>query len=362
MQKQQIVIIGGGNGALAFAAYFALRGHTARLWEFPDFRSGLTRVYEKQSIDVTGVLDGEAEVQCYETLGEALDGATILMAVLPAFAHARLAREIAPFLRENMILILNPGRTGGALEVAAILQEQGIRIPVAETQSLLFACRRRGEREIHIGGIKAFLRFGVFPADRTEAVMSRIVNLIPPFRAVPDVLTTSFGNIGAMFHPASAMLNVGLLESGRTYDYYRETMTPGVVAVIEKADAERMSLARAAEAEVFSAQTWIHESYELAMDSLYSMLRSNPAYRGIAGPSGIRIRYITEDVPTGLVPLEAFGRMYGIATPTISSLISLAQVLTETDYRASGRTLERLGIAGLGPDAIRSFLRRGFLS
>ena len=362
MQKQQVLIIGGGNGALAFAAYFALRGHTARLWEFPEFRSGLTRVYEKQSIDVTGVLEGEAEVRCHETLADALDGATILMAVLPAFAHARLAREIAPFLREDMILVLNPGRTGGALEVAAILREQGIRIPVAETQSLLFACRRQGEQGIHIGGIKSFLRVGVFPADRTEAVMSRIVNLIPPFRAVPDVLTTSFGNIGAMFHPASAMLNVGLLESGRTYDYYGETMTPGVVAVIEKADAERMSLARAAEAEVFSAQTWLHESYELATDSLYSMLRSNPAYRGIAGPSGIRIRYITEDVPTGLVPLEAFGRMYGIATPTISSLISLAHVLTDTDYRTSGRTLERLGIAGLGPDAIRSFLRRGILS
>jgi opine dehydrogenase len=344
MQKQQVVIMGGGNGALAFAAYFALRGHTARLWEFPEFRSGLTRVYEKQSIDVTGVLEGEAEVRCYETLGDALDGATILMAVLPAFAHARLALEISPFLREDMILVLNPGRTGGALEVAAILRERGIRIPVAETQSLLFACRRRGEQGIHIGGIKSFLRVGVFPADRTEEVMSRMVNLIPPFRAVPDVLTTSFGNIGAMFHPASAMLNVGLLESGRTYDNYGETMTPGVVA------------------EAFSAQTWLHESYERPIDSLYSMLRSNPAYRGIAGPSGIRIRYITEDVPTGLVPLEAFGRMYGIATPTISSLISLAQVLTETDYRASGRTLERLGIAGLGPDTIRLFLKRGVLS
>jgi len=362
MKKQQVVIIGGGNGALAFAAYFARRGHTARLWEFPEFRSSLTQVYEKQSIDVTGVLEGKAEVRCCKTLDEAMDEATIIMAVLPAFAHARLAREMAPFFRKDMILILNPGRTGGALEVAAILRERGICIPVAETQSLLFACRRRGERGIHIGGIKSFLRVGVFPANRTEEVMSRIVNLLPPFRAVPDVLTTSFGNIGAMFHPASAMLNIGLLESGRTYDYYRETMTPGVVAVIEKADAERMSLARAAEAEVFSAQTWIHESYDRTMDSLYSMLQANPAYRGVAGPSGFRIRYITEDVPTGLVPLEAFGRMYGIATPTISSLISLAQVLTETDYRASGRTLERLGIAGLGPNEVRLFIKEGIVS
>ncbi len=362
MRKQQVAIIGGGNGALAFAAYFALRGQTARLWEFPEFRSSLTQVYEKKSIHVTGVFEGEAEVRCHEDLADALDGATTIMAVLPAFAHARLALEIAPFIRKDMILVLNPGRTGGALEVAAILRKQGIRIPVAETQSLLFACRRRGEREIHIGGIKSFLRVGVFPADRTEEVMSRIVNLIPPFRAVPDVLTTSFGNIGAMFHPASALLNVGLLESGRTYDYYGETMTPGVVAVIEKADGERMSLARAAGAEEFSAETWLHESYERTIESLYSMLQSNPAYRGIAGPSGIRIRYITEDVPTGLVPLEAFGRIYGIATPTISSLISLAQVLTDTDYRVSGRTLERLGIAGLGQDAIRLFLKRGFLS
>lgn len=362
MHEQQVVILGGGNGALAFAAYFALRGHTARLWEFPEFRSGLARVYESQAIEVTGVLTGEVPVHCHDDLREALDGATILMAVVPAFAHERLAREIAPFVREGMILILNPGRTGGALEVAAILREQGIRIPVAETQSLLFACRRRGERGIHIGGIKSFLRVGVFPADRTEAVMSCIAELIPPFRAVPDVLTTSFGNIGAMFHPASALLNVGLLESGRQYDYYGEAMTPGVVAVIEKADAERMSLARAAEGEVFSAQTWLQESYGLAMDSLYAMIQANPAYRGIAGPAGISIRYITEDVPTGLVPLEAFGRIYGIATPTISSLISLAQVLTDTDFRALGRTIESLGLANMGHNAIRSFLRGGFPS
>ena len=85
--------------------------------------------------------------------------------------------------------------------------------------------------------------------------MARLQGVVPQFQAVPDVLSTSLGNIGAMFHPPSAILNVGVIESGRTYEYYRETMTPSVVRVIDDADMERMAIARKAGAQVFSART-----------------------------------------------------------------------------------------------------------
>ena len=167
------------------------------------------------------------------------------MAVVPAFVHRRLAEEIAPHVEENALLVLNPGRTGGALEVASILAQKGKHIPVAEAQTLLFACRRKGEKAVHLSGIKNLLKIGVFPSKRTNDVMIRLKKIFPQFQAVPDVLTTSLGNIGAMFHPASALLNVGPIQSGRDYDYYRETMTPAVTRVIEKVDQERMAIARA---------------------------------------------------------------------------------------------------------------------
>jgi opine dehydrogenase len=359
MEKEQIVIVGGGNGALAFAAYFGLRGYPVRLWEFPEFRESLKAVYEHQKVQASGALHGEVQVECHEHLGEALHRATLIMGVVPAFAHARMGEEVAPFLQDNMMLVLSPGRTGGALEVAALLRKKGISIPVAETQSLLFACRRKGEQGIYFGGVKTTMRIGTFPARRTDEVMQRVAKTIPQFRAVPDVLTTSLGNIGAMFHPASALLNVGLVESRRSYDYYPETMTGSVVRVIERLDQERMALARAARAEVFSAQAWLCESYQLKQASLHEMLQNNPAYQGVSGPMDMNTRYITEDVPTGLVPMEAFGKLYGVPTPTMSVLISVASILTEMDFRSAGRNLERLDLAGLTPAAVSEFVREG---
>jgi opine dehydrogenase len=359
MERGKITILGGGNGALGFAAYFGLHGHQVRLWEFPEFRRDLESVYRSHTIEASGELVGEVQIECHENLEEALEGTTIIMVVVPAFAHRRVAEELVPFLREDMIVVLNPGRTGGALEVAAILRRKGLLIPVAETQSLLFACRRKGDQGIYFGGVKASMRVGVFPSKRTQEVMRHLTLLIPQFRAVRDVLTTSLGNIGAMFHPASALLNVGLVESRRSYDYYPETMTKSVAKVIEKLDQERMALAQSAEAEVFSAQAWLCESYQLKQASLHEMLQNNPAYHGVSGPTDMNTRYVTEDVPMGLVPMEAFGKLYGVHTPAISALISVASILTDMDFRSTGRNLERLDLSGLTPTAVLEFIREG---
>jgi len=154
-------------------------------------------------------------------------------------------------------------------------------------------------------------------------------------------------------------MNVGVIESGRTYDYYRETMTPAVVRVIEEVDRERMSLARVVGAEVFSVQSWLRDSYQLGEAPLYQMLRENPAYQGVAGPHDIHTRYITEDVPTGLVPMESIGMLYHVSTPTISGLISVANSMIGVDFRVSGRNLDRLGLRGMVTSDIPTFLREG---
>jgi len=359
MDREKIVILGGGNGALGFAAYLGLRGRKAFLWEFPEFRKDLAQIYERGRIVATGVVEGETEVECCDELGRAIWDAGIVMVVVPAFAHRRLAIEIAPYLEENTILVLNPGRTGGALEVAAVLKEKGKKTPIAETQSLLFACRRKGEGGVHFNGVKRSLRVGVFPSKHTSEVVGRLRQIFPQFQPVPDVLTTSLGNIGAVFHPPSALMNVGVIESGRTYDYYRETMTPAVVRVIEEVDRERMSLARVVGAEVFSVQSWLRDSYQLGEAPLYQMLRENPAYQGVAGPHDIHTRYITEDVPTGLVPMESIGMLYHVSTPTISGLISVANSMIGVDFRVSGRNLDRLGLRGMVTSDIPTFLREG---
>jgi opine dehydrogenase len=353
--------MGGGNGALAFAAYLGLQGNRIRLWEFPEFRESLKAVYEKARVMAEGTLEGEVEVQCFDSLPDALRDATIVMVVVPAFAHKRIAEDIVAHLDERAILVLNPGRTGGALEVSRILRGAGLFNPVAEAQSLLFACRRKGEITVRFGGVKNFMRLGVFPADATGSVMNRLAPLIAHFRAVPDVRTTSFGNIGAVFHPTSMLLNLGIVQSGRPYEYYPETMTPAVVEIIKKVDQERVAVASKIGAEIFDVRTWLRESYGLPDVSLDQMLRENMAYKGVLGPTDVLARYVTEDVPTGLVPIEAVAKKVSISTPAISALISLAEVHAGEDYRVTGRNLEALGLDEVSPTDYDIFFKEGWI-
>ena len=53
------------------------------------------------------------------------------------------------------------------------------------------------------------------------------------------------------------------------------------------------------------------------------------------------------DFGHGLLPFIAFAAIAGIAVPIAESLFKLADALVGANYRASGRTAETMGIAGL---------------
>ena len=61
------------------------------------------------------------------------------------------------------------------------------------------------------------------------------------------------------------------------------------------------------------------------------------------GPQSVNSRYITEDVPQGLVLMESLGQVLNIPVPVCTALIELASASLKTDFRKDGRTLKRLG-------------------
>ena len=65
------------------------------------------------------------------------------------------------------------------------------------------------------------------------------------------------------------------------------------------------------------------------------------------GPTQVDSRYISEDVPQGLVMLEALGKALNVDTPITSGLISIASAALGRDLRAEGRTPEVLGIENI---------------
>ena len=169
------------------------------------------------------------------------------MVIVPAYGHAPWAEALAPHLRDDQTLTLMPG-TLGALEVARILREAGAPpIPVAETDTAPYVCRKTGPAEATIWGVVPHLGLGVFPATATARVHAALERFFPWNRAaLPDVFACGLGAMNPVVHPPGVLLNAGRIERSRgEFYFYDEGVTPGVVDAIMALDAERRAVAAA---------------------------------------------------------------------------------------------------------------------
>lgn len=360
LSPDKIAVIGGGNGARAFAGHLALKGAQVRLASsFPEELAGIAAA---GGVTLEGVLSGFGPVEVVGAdFARALADAALVMVVVPAFAHRAVAQALAPHLVDGQTVVLNPGRTGGALEFAHVLRESGCRAQVhlAETQTLLYACRAVGASGVSIKGIKNAVTLAAFPAAQTPAVLAALAPYFPQFQAAPTVLDTSLMNVGAVFHPTTVLLNAGRVEAGEDFEFYRDGMTPGVVAVLERIDAERVAVARKLGARVLTAQEWLAAAYGAQGATLRAALLSNPAYQGIKAPTSLRVRYLLEDLPTGLVPIASLGEVAGVPTPTCRAVVELGNAALGEDFWQSGRTAANLGLTGLNHAGLLTYLKTG---
>lgn len=295
----------------------------------------------------------------------AMAGTNLLMVVVPADGHAFIADQIAPHLVDGQIIVLHPGRTGGALEVRRIMRERGVKadVIVAEAQTFIYASRAVNPAQTKIFRIKNNIPVAALPAHRTVEVVKALRHAFPQFVPGDNVMKTSLDNIGAIFHPAVTVLNAARIESTHgEFDYYTEGITPTMSLILEEMDKERVAVAEALGFRAMSAREWLYIAYDAAGRTLYEAMRANRGYDGIKAPKTLYNRYISEDIPMSLVPLASLGDMVGAPTPTTRAIIHLGSILHQCDYWDQGRTVERLGLAGLNLKQIRRLVLEGEVS
>lgn len=341
-------VIGAGHGGLAMAGHLGIMGLTVRLFNRSSAR--LEAVMETGCVKVDGAISGTGRVSLATTvMSEAITGADIIMVVVPATAHRDIAVMCAPHLRDGQVVVLNPGRTFGALEFHQVLVTRGCTadVTIAEAQTFLYAARAMGPGHAHVFGVKHAVPVASIRAHRIPQVLDVLHLAFPQFVPGDSVFRTSFDNIGAVFHPALCVLNAGRIENVQDFQFYTEGVTQSVARVLEQVDSERVQVAAALGFRATTTREWLYLAYHAMGDSLYQAMHAHPGYRGITAPKVLSMRYITEDVPASLVPIASIGRKFGVATPTIDAIIHTASVLTGADYWMEGRTVERLGIASL---------------
>lgn len=351
-------VVGAGNGGLSMAGHLGIMGFEVRMYNRTEAKLAAIRWHG--GIEVEGAVEGFGPVSLATSdMAEAIRGADVIMVDTPSTAHRDLATAMAGFLEDGQIVVLNPGRTGGALEFRATLQGNGIKsYPViAEAQTFIYAARALSRNRGHIYRIKNGVPLAALPSYWTPDVLGVLDAAFPQFIAGSNVLATSMENIGAIFHPALTILNAGWIEAtGGDFDYYLQGITPSVAIILQRMDDERLAVCKALGVRSVSAREWLYLSYDSAGGSLYEAIQHTESYRGIKAPPSIAHRYIFEDVPMSLVPIASLGSMLGVATPSIDMIIELGSILHGRDFRTEGRTAERLGLAGLSVKEIQSLV------
>lgn len=358
-----VAVVGAGHGGLAVAGHLAIRGHEVRLCD----RDGavVERIARAGVIEVTGKIEGKGKVALATTdLAAAVRGAEVVMVVVPGDAHAAVAEALVPHVTAGQLVVLNPGGTGGALELDATIRRAGGRGRplIAEIESFGFGSKTVGPATSRIGTVKLRNRLAALPATDTERALAMLHDDFPQLVAARNVLQTGLNHMNAMLHVATMVMNAGWVETTKgEFEFYRDGVSPAVARVMEVVDRERMAVSEALGAGASSIRDWIRDTYQVEGSALWETIQTVNAnvYKTSKAPDTLASRYLSEDVPSGLVPIAALGAAAGVATPIIASLIDLVSLIHGVDHRRTGRTLARMGLEAKTRDQIRRFVDTG---
>lgn len=330
------------------AAHLSIEGNEVTLWNRS--RATISKLMKTHSIHCDGVIRGNIPIHAItDDIQIALENPDVILITTPANSHKDLAELIAKNINKSAVIVLNPGRTFGALEFRNIYEKynKNDKQIIAETQTIIYTCRKTDEDAVEIFAFKDSVRIASFDTASNRNIIDYLPECMKGFLTPAEsMIQTSIGNVGMVLHCAPLLLNVGWTENDRnTYKYYFDGITPTVATFIEKIDRERIAVSEALGHKVESTQKWLMRTYPVTGNTLYECIQNNEAYKTIDAPLSLNHRYIFEDVPCGLVPLEAIGQKLGLNMSYTTLIIDLASKIMNIDFRKIGRNLEYLDIS-----------------
>ena len=263
---------------------------------------------------------------------------------------------MAPYLKSNVLVILCPGRTFGAWEFRQTLINCNCKhIPlIAETQTILYTCRKLSNNHSSILELKSSVKISGFDKSSTNKILTLLPDCINKYLLPANsMLETSLGSVGMILHCLPVLLNAGWIENKETqFKYYYDGITLSICNLIEALDNERVQVAQAMGISIESLFQWLNSTYRAVGNSLFERLHNVKAYKTIDAPTSLNHRYITEDVPCGLVPIEELGKKIGLPMKLTTLTIDLASNILNCDFRKNGRNLDSLRLGNKSKEEI----------
>ncbi len=362
MRPMKVAVMGGGNASHIIAADLALKGLTVNMFEMERFADSMRTVFETYEIEMSGVAgNGKARLNLVTSdIREAVQEVEIVFIPLPGFAITPYAQILAPHLEEDQIVLIVPG-TLGALEFRWALWSSGCRkkVIVGETGGMPFAARVVAPGEVKTFHIRAIVALATIPGNRGDLVYDKVKGLYP-FALRKTVIEPAFGHLTPLLHPLGSLLNAGRIERSHGEFYlYKEGMTPSVVKAIEAMDRERLEIGKRLGIQLPTGVDLMVESGYGPRGTLWESLSGSAGLAPVKGPASLNNRYVTEDIPFGLVAWASIGHLVGVATPIMDAVINIGSAIMGMNCWEEGRNLARMGLEGLTLEQALVYLNTG---
>lgn len=343
----KISVIGAGNAGCATAGDLAFRGHDVTLIKTSHAMHDDNFEYLQNNqghivLDDFGKIK-EAYINTVTRDISLISEAEVIILQLQTKYHEEVIVRMAEHLKDGQILLINPGY----LSTAYVLKHCTAKIIVAEAESSFIDCRIIEPGKIRVGFRNVRNPIGIFPVCRKEEAQNKLDKMGFPLTYLDSVVEAALHNPNMIVHTVGAVMSIPRIEkTNGEYCMYHEVWTPSVWNILEQLDAEKMNvleklgLPRLAYVDACKYRNSLDDQRD--GKEVFMWYAAMPTRA--KGPLKVDSRYISEDVPQGLVMLESLGKLLHIDTPITTALIEIASAALGRSMRAEGRTLDKLGL------------------
>ncbi len=345
----KITIVGTGNGGTTIGLDLALKCHEVTLLktsnQLHNEHFQVLQQTKHAEIEENGIPQTAAFADVTTNYATALPNAELIILFLQTNYHRAVIEKIAPYIQDGQCFLLEPGY----LSTCYFMQKTRKDITIIEAVSSPIDCRIVAPGKVHVLFRNVMNSFGVYPnAKRPQAI--RVLKALGyPYRLMDSVIEAALHNPNLIVHTIGAIFSIPRIEyTDEPYWMYKEVFTPHVWNIVESLDKEKMDvLERFGCRRVSYVEACKRRNSEDQTADAKDVFFDYADNFSPKGPNQPDSRFITEDVPQGLVMLEALGLALKIPTPTCTGLINCASAALKTDYRSNGRNLALLGFANI---------------
>jgi opine dehydrogenase len=342
-----VTILGMGHAGTTIAADLTKKRHQVTLVKTSNALHNEHHKYLLKNNKITITDKGNTEeIAIFKTTNSIKDGLKnpdLIIVYIQTNFHQQLIKRMIPHLKGNETILFEPGY----LVTAYLLKYfPDNNFTVIEADSSPIDCRIYSPGKVEVLFKNVRNPVAVFPSKNKNKAKQILEKLQYPFVFRRSVIETALHNPNLIVHTIGAIMSMPRIEYTKgEYWMYKEVFTPSVWELVKKLDSEKMQVLEhlGFEPIPYVESCKLRNSEDLSLDA-ETVFRTYAEHGSPKGPYQVKTRFITEDVPQGLVMLESLAKYLKIKTPVTSALIDISSAALNIPFRKQGRNIRRLGI------------------